>query len=124
MLKTSLHESATVVVLEPSAKVSKANITKSHKAIQPWLADGADTLLIISNVYDDWDTLAALFEPLMDEESRDKIQSIAVVTDKPTGVLSATLKGLYSNAKLFIYCYAELDAAMQWLIPVQEDSAA
>lgn len=124
MLKTTLHTDGLIMVLEPSAKVSKANIAKAHKTLQPWLDKGVNSLMIVNESYEGWDDFSALIPALIDENNRSQLKSIAVVTDKPTGILRQTLEGLYSDTQINIYCYFEIEAAMAWLSPAEADSAA
>lgn len=124
MLKTTLHADGSIMIIEPSAKVSKANVTKACKDLKPWLDKSANALMIANESYEDWDAFTALIPNLIDEKSKSKLKSIAVVTNKPTGILGETLKELYPDAQLNIYCYFEIEAAMTWLSPEKADSAA
>lgn len=124
MLKTLLHEESGIVQITPSAKVSKANITKAAKEISPWIKSGASSLLISNETYEDWDTMAKVMPALIAESDKTCIDHIAISTAKPTGEMRDMLLGLYPTAKLNIYCYSELEEAMDWLTPETAGSAA
>lgn len=124
MLKATLNADGVTMVLEPSAKVSKANITKANKILRPWLEEGSDALLIVNESFEDWENFSSLIPSLIDDQKKQQIQSIAVVTDKPTANFGTTLKSLYSGANINIYCYCELEAAIAWISPDKANSAA
>ena len=118
-----LAESDIIQIL-PSAKVSKASVSKAAKNIQTYIKEGAHNLLIESEDFEKWDDFAAVIEPLIPEKLRSSIDHIAICTDKPTGEMGNVLRGLYSEVPLNIYCYFELESAMQWLKQDNIDSVA
>ena len=124
MFKVSLQKAGSFVIAEPTGKVSKGNIAKACKTIQPWLADSAHSLLVVNELFEDWDGLAAVFAPLIEEEQRAAITSIAIVTDRPTGEFGHTIRTLYPQASVNIYCFCEHQAAITWLAPDMANNAA
>lgn len=117
MLKVEMLESADLVILEPTDKLTQSDFEAAARIIDPYIENNGklNGIIIHVKIFPWWDSFSAFISHLkFVGEHHKKINHVAIVTDSAIGLIGEQIASQFLTAEIKHFSFDELDKAITW----------